>query len=155
VRYIVLDLRQIKDELGHHFDKAREGEYRGVCENCDENVPQAARRCPVCGIPVVWQRSKTWRSLYGPPAEMIKLLSIVDPWDGPSDRLCLLAKVQGFANEVQAQRWKDAVAVIGSLRALEIVNSAAESGGGKKIVNRAVNMAEIEAGKIKRGAKNA
>ena len=80
-RYVTLDLRSIRSDLGDHYDATRRDEYCGICEVCEEEIPQDVNECPVCGTPVVWYGSRLWKALFGSPDAAVRLLNIIEPED--------------------------------------------------------------------------
>ncbi|NIV32721.1 MAG: hypothetical protein GWN58_25735 [Anaerolineae bacterium] len=142
IRYVILDLRDIQAQLGAHWDPAMRDEYAGVCEVCGEEVSQRANECPICGIPVVWRRSREWKRLYGSPQACIRLLSVVEPEDPAGAELCRLAGVPGFANQTEADRWRRAAKKLGQNRAAGIARHAVDRRGrGRGAVAYAINLA--------------
>ena len=100
-KYVVLDLRLIREELGEHYSPVMRDDYTGVCEVCEEAVPQDVNECPVCGTPVVWRHSPIWKANFGSPDAAIRLLSIIEPEEELGAQLCRLAGVPGFAQQCQ------------------------------------------------------
>jgi hypothetical protein len=142
-RYVTLDLRDIQEALGGHWNPAMKDDYTGVCEVCGESVSQRANECPVCGIPVVWRNSKTWKHLYGSPDAYVQLLSIVEPEEPAGAELCRLAGVPGFANQTEADRWRRAARKLGQERAAGVARHAAgKKGRGRGAIAYAINLAE-------------
>jgi hypothetical protein len=133
-RYVMLDLRDIQEALGSHWNPAMKDDYTGVCEACGEPVSQRVNECPVCGIPVVWRNSKIWKHLYGSPDTYGQLLSIVEPEEPAGAELCKLAGVSGFANQTEADRWRRAAGIAR--------HAAGKKGRGRGAIAYAINLAE-------------
>jgi hypothetical protein len=141
-KYVVLDLRDVQESLGAHYNPAMRDEYEGVCEVCQETVPQTANECPICGVPVVWRNSKAWKALYGSPDAYIRLLSVVEPEDKAGIELCQKAGLSGFANQTEAQRWARAARKLGYSRMSGIVAWATRDKRGRGAIAHALNLAE-------------
>lgn len=105
-RYIILDLADVKDAMGSHWNRSMRDEYTATCE-CMEQVGQNVDECPFCSRPVVWRNSKLWRRLYGNPATAERLLSVYppDPDDVVGQELMRTAGAIGFANMTEKKRW--------------------------------------------------
>jgi len=122
--YVILDLKQLVDQLGDHYEPTMRDEYQSPCPNCGEQVPQTVCECPVCGIKVIWRNSPAWRARFGNPNTMEQLLNQVPPKDPAGQELIRLARLNGFANQFEADRWARAVRKIGGARAMGIVRYA-------------------------------
>jgi len=141
--FAIIDLADIREQLGSHFDRHKQDEYTGVCPVCSEDVPQDVDECPICGVRIVWRNSRVWKQLYGPPEAAIRRLSIVEPEDEASAELCRLAGVPGFANRSEAKRWARAARKLGQRRMLSIARSAAEKRHrGRAVIAYALNLAD-------------
>lgn len=106
-RYVILDLADVKEALGSHWNPAARDEYVAACPVCDEFLPQTIDECPYCGVPVVWRNSKIWRRMYGNPATVEKMLSVYppDPDDVVGLELMRVSGTTGFANLSELARW--------------------------------------------------
>lgn len=106
-RYVILDLADVKENLGAHWNPSAQDEYMASCPVCDEFLPQTIDECPYCGVPVVWRHSKTWKRLFGNPATVEKLLSVYPP-DSDDEigwELMRASGSTGFANLTEKKRW--------------------------------------------------
>ena len=143
MQYVRLDLNYVKETLGGHYNRSLRDEYTGVCEVCQEDVPQTVNECPVCGTAVVWYNSPVWKSLFGSPDAFVRLLNVVEPEDGAGLELCRRASVSGFANQTEAQRWKRAYNKLGHSRMMGIVEYVTKKGNrGRGVIAHALNTAE-------------
>ena len=140
--FTVVDLADIREELGDHFDRRREGEYKSVCTICGEDVDQSMKECAICEAPVTWRNSKRWKNLYGNPAAYIRELLTVDPETVSGRKVCELARVTGFANQREADRWKRADKRLGQARMLDIIHYASKRSHGRGLLAHCLNIAE-------------
>jgi hypothetical protein len=141
--YVTLNLQDIQEALGEHWNPAMRNEYESVCDVCGEAVSQRVRECPICNTAVVWYGSKIWKQLYGSPDAYARLLSIVAPEEPAGAELCRLAGLPGFANQTEADRWRRAAKKLGENRAAGIARHAAEQRGqGRAAIAYAINLAE-------------
>lgn len=106
-RFIVLDLADVKENLGSHWNRKERDEYMAACTVCNEFLPQNIDECPYCGIPIIWRSSKLWKSLFGNPAMVERLLSVYppDPDDSIGQELMRASGATGFANLTEKGRW--------------------------------------------------
>lgn len=140
--FTVIDLADIREELGDHFDRRREGEYKSTCTICGEDVGQSMKECAICEAPVAWRNSKRWKNLYGNPAAYIRELLTVDPETASGRKVCELARVTGFANQREADRWKRADKKLGGARMLDIIHYASQRSHGRGLLAHCLNTAE-------------
>jgi len=140
-RYVVLDLRSIRSDLGNHYNHTLRDEYTGVCEVCEEDVPQNVNECPVCGTPVVWRGSPLWKALFGSPDAAIRLLNVVEPEEQLGRELCDRAGVAGFANQTEADRWRRAIKKLDKNRVRGIIEWVTKKKRGRGAISHAINFA--------------
>ena len=136
-----MDFRRIREQLGEHYDSVMRDEYTGVCEVCEEEVPQTVNECPVCGTPVVWRNSTIWKTLFGSPDAAIRLLNIIEPEDPLGLELCQRAGVPGFANQTEADRWRRAIRKLEDSRVRGIIAWVTEKKKGRAAISHAINFA--------------
>jgi len=142
-RYTVLDLREVKENLGDHYQHTLRDSYQGVCEVCSEPVGQSLNECPVCQTPIVWRNSPRWKLLFGSPDAYERLLNVVAPEETTGVELCRLAELPGFANQSEADRWRRVAKKLGESRMLGLVRHAIEKRGkGRAALAYALNLAE-------------
>jgi hypothetical protein len=142
-RYVTLNLQDVQEALGGHWNPAMRDDYEGVCEACGEAVSQRVKECPICNTAVVWYNSRIWKQLYGSPDAYARLLSIVEPEEPAGAELCRLAGVPGFANQTEADRWRRAAKKLGGSRAAGIARHAVEKKNrGRGAIAYAINLAE-------------
>lgn len=106
-RYAILDLTDVRDNLGAHWNPAMRDGYVAACPVCLEFLPQTVDECPYCGVPIIWRHSKLWKNLFGNPATVEKLLSVYppDPDDSIGQELMRASGATGFANLTEKKRW--------------------------------------------------
>lgn len=140
--YYVFDLRDLLEDLQDHVRSTLVDTYCAVCPGCGEPIPQTADRCDVCDKPVVWKNSKVWKSLYGNPNDAIRRLQIVPPENAAAKHLCDLARVEGFLNLGEANRFYKAHDKLGSRETVRLVNLAYERLGkrGRALMRYALNL---------------
>ena len=108
MKYHPIDLAAIKLSLGEHYNKLDEPEYKGYCTlECGEKVDQTMDECPVCRIKIVWLNSKIWKDKWGKPQDAIRRMSAIepDPTDEAGQLLMAAARLDGFANQSERDRW--------------------------------------------------
>lgn len=101
LKYNLFDLNKVNSEF------PPDEQYTLPCDICGEPVSQEDDECIVCGAPVVWLHSKTWRRLYGSPEARIRELTrpIPDDDDELGQELLATVGLAGFANISQKRRW--------------------------------------------------
>lgn len=111
--FVELDLRELRRELGDHWDTLSVNDYTLSCE-CGESVGQDKDHCEFCGRSVIWQGSQLWKSLYGSPNQAKKRLLAEQfrPSDPLGIWLCQEARVEGFANLSEKRDWTRASKVL-------------------------------------------
>lgn len=108
MKYHPIDLAEIKLSLGEHYNKLDEPDYQGYCTlECGEKVYQTMDECPVCRIKIVWLNSKVWKAKWGKPQDAIRRMSAIEPDQGDSGGQLLMeyARLDGFANQSEKDRW--------------------------------------------------
>lgn len=106
-RFIILDLADVTDAMGAHWNSLHRDEYTTACPVCYEQVGQDVNECPYCNTPIIWRHSKLWRRMYGNPSATERLLSIYppDPDDVVGQELMRVSRTTGFANLTEKARW--------------------------------------------------
>jgi len=107
--FTVIDLLDIRESLGSHWNAREKDSYEGRCAQCREAVSQSQNRCEYCGTIVVWKNSRVWRRLYGAPHIVEKQL-LSTPREPLGKWLCAKAGVKRFPNPHSLRRWKSALA---------------------------------------------
>jgi hypothetical protein len=143
--FTVLDLADVKEALGDHYNHTARDFYTGYCD-CGEEIGQEYDRCPFCRRSVVWRGSRLWRSMYGKPEDAIRRLSVIPPTDAAGEYLCRLVGVAGFANQGEAKRWARAVKKIGQPRAVDAARYIESHWKGRRAgrgtISHALNLVE-------------
>jgi hypothetical protein len=120
-RYHVIDLVDMRIEMGAHYKGAERDTYTGQCW-CDERVGQDVDRCPFCGMPIVWRGSRVWKRMYGPPEQAIQRLDVYPPDDEAGKVLCEAVGTAGFRTKTDLQDWNRGIKKLGRKRIIGIVN---------------------------------
>ena len=108
MKYHQIDLSEIKASLDSHYNRLDEPGYKGYCTpECGEKVTQEMNECPVCRVKIVWLNSKVWKAKWGKPQDAIRRMSAVepDPHDEAGQLLMQYARLDGFANQSEKDRW--------------------------------------------------
>jgi hypothetical protein len=74
--HYVLNLKQLIRDLGDHFDPLTVDEYTAPCPGCGEQLGQWMNHCEVCDKPVIWEGSRVWKGMYGPPKDAARMIRI-------------------------------------------------------------------------------
>jgi hypothetical protein len=137
--YHTIDLREIREDMGEHYQAFRAGSYKGYCD-CGEQVEQTALDCPVCGTRIIWLGSKVWKNLWGNPAHMISSLTIRTPSDSAGQYLFSRAGLVGFSSQTDLKDWQTATRALSQREMLETIDYCYNSGSrGHGLVRHAIN----------------
>ncbi len=131
MKYTVVDLMKIKDELGEHWNPREKDLYTGRCSECNEAIAQFEDRCAICDTPVVWRGSKHWRQMYGQPSPAENLL-LRTPSDLAGIDLVAAAGVKAFPTPSALVRWEHIIETMSQLKLQSIVSRCHNSLRGKK-----------------------
>ena len=74
--HYVLNLKQLISDLGDHVDPFVIDEYTAPCPGCGEQLSQDVDHCEVCDAPVIWEGSRLWKGMYGPPKDAARMIRI-------------------------------------------------------------------------------
>lgn len=106
MKFTLIDLnRDVKPQMGSHWNTSEKDWYTGPCSVCNERVGQHEDMCSECGTLVVWKNSRVWRMKYGLPSRAASRLARM-PEDMVGLRLCALAGVVCFPSESDLHRWQ-------------------------------------------------
>lgn len=138
MKYTVIDLKTIAAELEGHFRKSDLPTYTGQCTNCWAEVTQEMNECPSCQCPIVWENSKVWRDLYGPPSLRLTELEQVEPTTYSGRELCAQCNVGGFANQREADDWAKAERNFGQAELSSIIQYVTKDKRGRAAMAHAL-----------------
>jgi len=107
--FTVVDLLDIRESLGAHWNARERDSYEGQCAQCREAVSQSQNRCEYCGTVTIWRHSRVWKQLFGDPGGVEKQL-LSAPREPLGKWLCAKAGVKRFPNPHALRRWRSALA---------------------------------------------
>jgi hypothetical protein len=94
--HYVLNLKRLIRDLGDHFDALMVDEYTAPCPGCGEQLSQETDWCEVCKVPVIWEGSRVWKDLYGPPKDVARMIRVNQVLTGEEvSRWTAIAKKSG------------------------------------------------------------
>lgn len=145
--FATIDLRQIVDMVGSHFDRSELEQYCGQCPICRDNnrltwISQEQNQCEVCGTPIVWQNSPLWRSIYGSPDEVIRQFRAIPAVTKSGQALLLNAGLPGWFAVSDSATWQKAVEMFGELEMTRIANFVTQKKTGHPAIRYAINIAK-------------
>ncbi len=143
MKYHVIDLKEITENLGDHYS-AREIElYLGQCPEClEENkltmVSQREDRCPVCNTVIIWVGSKLWNSIYGSSTQRIRQMRAIPATTQSGKHLMRAAGIDGWRSKADADTWQKAVKQFGELQMTRVANYVTKDKAGTPAIIHAV-----------------
>jgi len=128
MQYTLIDLNQIRQELGQHWNPQEKDEYKGKCGGCGNKVTQSQIVCCVCDRPVVWRGSRVWSRDGRQPGVWEKRWARTPETDDTWGWwLCQEAGVERFPDANLLSRWKAATDASSRDEIMKVVRSCSDT----------------------------